>query len=82
MDRADVYQEGITPSVCRLYDVFPIVEMEYQRREEAYATLGGYFDGDNESSTRYKYTQPVVMRYDPNVSQAREPGWVCGVFTS
>ncbi len=36
------------PSLClsvvwyRLYDVYPVVEMMYQKREEGYAALGGY----------------------------------------
>lgn len=45
--------------------------MEYTRREEAYLYVGGYFDGNNETGTKYKYSQPVVMRYSPDVSRAR-----------
>ncbi|GLC46042.1 hypothetical protein PLESTB_001024600 [Pleodorina starrii] len=50
----------------RLYSVFPVVEMEYQRREEGYATLGGYIDGKNSQGVSFAYTQPVVMCYHPD----------------
>lgn len=50
----------------RLYTVYPVVEMEYQRREEGYAALGGYFDGENDLDALFSYTQPVVMTYYPD----------------
>ncbi|KXZ50839.1 hypothetical protein GPECTOR_15g525 [Gonium pectorale] len=39
--------------------------MDYQRREEGYASLGGYIDGGNASGARFAYSQPVVMCYTP-----------------
>ena len=48
----------------RLYEVYPVVEMEYERREEAYSSLGGYIDGDNSSNWKFEYSQPVTMRYN------------------
>eukprot|EP00195_Chlamydomonas_chlamydogama_P015575 CAMPEP_0202901682 /NCGR_PEP_ID=MMETSP1392-20130828/14398_1 /ASSEMBLY_ACC=CAM_ASM_000868 /TAXON_ID=225041 /ORGANISM="Chlamydomonas chlamydogama, Strain SAG 11-48b" /LENGTH=190 /DNA_ID=CAMNT_0049588285 /DNA_START=287 /DNA_END=859 /DNA_ORIENTATION=+ len=57
--RADGYD-------LRLYDVYPVVEMEYARREEGYAALGEYIDGVNAARTRFSYTQPVIMRYEPS----------------
>ncbi len=60
----------LAPYRCSLYDVFPVVEMEYQRREEGYASLGGYIDGKNSQGARFAYTQPVVMCYNPDVSHA------------
>ncbi|GIL60879.1 hypothetical protein Vafri_15714 [Volvox africanus] len=50
----------------RLYNVFPVVEMDYQRREEGYAILGSYIDGRNSENICYAYTQPVVMCYYPD----------------
>ncbi|GIL69281.1 hypothetical protein Vretimale_12602 [Volvox reticuliferus] len=50
----------------RLYNVFPVVEMEYQRREEGYAALGSYIDGKNSEGICFAYTQPVVMSYYPD----------------
>ncbi|KAG2429512.1 hypothetical protein HXX76_010747 [Chlamydomonas incerta] len=50
----------------RLYDVFPVVEMDYARREEGYAALGAYFDGANGAAERFAYSQPVVMEYLPD----------------
>lgn len=49
----------------RLYNVYPVVEIDYTRREEGYLALGGYIDGDNQTGTAFNYTQPVVMRYEP-----------------
>lgn len=53
----------------RLYDVYPVVCMDYARREEGYAALGSYFDGGNVDGVRFAYTQPVVMRYNPDGSK-------------
>ncbi|PNW76664.1 hypothetical protein CHLRE_11g467784v5 [Chlamydomonas reinhardtii] len=50
----------------RLYDVFPVVEMDYGRREEGYASLGSYFDGSNDAGEKFAYSQPVVMEYHPD----------------
>ncbi|GFR46101.1 hypothetical protein Agub_g7581 [Astrephomene gubernaculifera] len=50
----------------RLYDVYPVVEMEYVRREEGYAALGAYIDGANEAGRRFPHTQPVIMCYQPD----------------
>lgn len=50
--------------------MYPVVEMEYQRREEGYAALGGYFDGENDLDALFSYTQPVVMTYYPDVGVA------------
>lgn len=52
----------------RFYEVYPVVEMDYSRREEGYLALGGYQDGANSSSSRFGHTQPVVMSYHPDVS--------------
>lgn len=52
----------------RFYEVYPVVEMDYQRREEGYLALGSYQDGANSSSSWYGHTQPVVMCYHPSVS--------------
>lgn len=43
--------------------MYPVVEREYQKREEGYAALGGYLDGDNATGTKFNFTQPVVMSY-------------------
>lgn len=53
-----------TPS-RRLYDIYPIVEMNYERRGDGYASLGSYFDGQNSGLVKFAYTQPVFMRYEP-----------------
>jgi hypothetical protein len=45
------------PILLRLYDAYPVVEMPYQRREEGYAALGGYIDGDNSDQTKFAYSQ-------------------------
>ncbi len=50
--------------------MYPVVEMEYQRREEGYAALGAYFDGENDLDALFSYTQPVVMTYYPDVGAA------------
>ena len=55
-------------NIRRLYGVFPVVEMSYEQRQQGYAALGAYIDGDNVEGTRYKNTQPVVMAYAPGVS--------------
>jgi hypothetical protein len=47
--------------------VYPIVEMDYTRREEGYLTLGQYFDGANADKARLGFTAPVIMRYPPQV---------------
>lgn len=53
----------------RLYTPHPVVEMDYERREQGYLALGSYCDGSaNSSSTRFGHTQPVVMCYHPDVS--------------
>lgn len=49
----------------RLYDVYPVVEVQYQRRDEGYLALGTYFDGRNSASLKFQESQPVVMRYEP-----------------
>lgn len=49
----------------RLYDIYPIVEMSYERRGDGYAGLGSYFDGQNTGQVKFAYTQPVFMRYSP-----------------
>lgn len=48
--------------------MFPVVEMDYGRREEGYAALGSYFDGSNDAGDKFAYSQPVVMEYHPDVS--------------
>ncbi|MEW5298120.1 MAG: hypothetical protein WDW38_001143 [Sanguina aurantia] len=50
----------------RLYDIYPIVEMNYERRGDGYASLGSYFDGQNSGLVKFAYTQPVFMRYEPD----------------
>ena len=62
-----VLQKG-TAYDLRFYEVYPVVEMDYQRREEGYLALGSYQDGANSSSSRHGHTQPVVMCYHPDVS--------------
>ena len=61
----------------RFYQVYPVVEMDYQRREEGYLALGSYQDGANSSSSKFGHTQPVVMCYHPNVSMWARI-WGCG----
>jgi hypothetical protein len=58
----------------RLYDVYPIVEMDYSRREEGYLTLGQYFDGANAAKARLGFTAPIIMRYQPQASDVVEGG--------
>jgi hypothetical protein len=64
-----VLQKGAAYDL-RFYEVYPVVEMDYQRREEGYLALGSYQGGGNSSKSRYGHTQPVVMCYHPDVS-----GW-------
>lgn len=64
-----VLQKG-TAYDLRFYEVFPVVECDYQRREQGYLALGSYQDGANSSSSRFGHTQPVVMSYHPNVSRS------------
>eukprot|EP00878_Enallax_costatus_P038980 GHUV01044484.1.p1 GENE.GHUV01044484.1~~GHUV01044484.1.p1 ORF type:complete len:166 (+),score=49.13 GHUV01044484.1:738-1235(+) len=49
----------------RLYDVYPVIEMDYERREQGYLALGSYQDGANETGSKFGFTQPVVMCYHP-----------------
>jgi hypothetical protein len=65
-----VLQKGAAYDL-RFFEVFPVVEMDYQRREEGYLALGSYPDGANSSSSRYGHTQPVVMCYHPDVGLQR-----------
>lgn len=53
---------------CRFYSPYPVVEMDYERREMAYLALGEYQSGANASSTKFGFTQPVVMQYHTDVS--------------
>jgi hypothetical protein len=64
-----VLQKGAAYDL-RFYEVFPVVECDYQRREEGYLALGSYPDGANSSSSRFGHTQPVVMSYHPDVSRS------------
>ena len=50
----------------RFYEPYPIIEMDYRRREAAYLTLGQYQDGANAARVRFGFTQPVVMTYHPD----------------
>jgi len=52
----------------RLYEAYPVVEMDYRRRENGYLTLGQYQDGANTARAAFSLTQPVVMTYHPDVS--------------
>lgn len=49
----------------RLYDVYKVVRMPYERRDEGYIGLGAYFDGQNDGGLRLRQSQPVVMRFTP-----------------
>lgn len=74
-DRIGELVASLTASVrvsYRLYNVFPVVEMEYERREEGYASLGSYIDGRNSQGVCFAYSQPVVMCYYPDVRKAAE----------
>jgi hypothetical protein len=62
-----VLQKGAAYDL-RFYEVYPVVEMDYQRREEGYLALGSYQGGGNSIKSRYGHTQPVVMCYQPDVS--------------
>jgi hypothetical protein len=53
----------------RFYSPYPVVEMDYERREMAYLALGEYQSGSNASSSKFGFTQPVVMQYHADVSQ-------------
>jgi hypothetical protein len=53
--------------------VYPVVSMDYDRREEGYLALGNYLDGENAEGTKYEATQPVIMCYEPNVRRSRPP---------
>jgi hypothetical protein len=70
----------LTPAT-RLYEVYPVVQMPYQQRAEGYVALGAYIDGDNASSTKFCYSQPVVMKYLPSVSSSHEVPAMCGCPT-
>jgi hypothetical protein len=69
----------------RLYsECYPVVEMRYERREEAYGLLGGYIDGDNANGWKFDYSQPVTMSYDTQggpktmsmfLSRSTDPEW-------
>lgn len=50
----------------RLYELFPVVTMEYENRAEGYGSLGNYIDGRNSDNRRFPQTQPVVMQYFPD----------------
>jgi len=60
-------QKGSTYDL-RFYEVYPVVEIDYHRREEGYLALGSYQGGANSSSSRFGHTQPVVMSYHNDVS--------------
>jgi len=55
----------------RLYDVYPVVEMQYEQRQEGYAALGSYIDGDNADGAGFAYTQPVCMIYGGGASGSK-----------
>jgi hypothetical protein len=63
----------------RLYGVYPVVEMAYVQRQEGYAALGSFIDGDNAERVRFAYTQPVTMCYPQgaNVSAAESGRAAC-----
>lgn len=45
---------------------------QYERREEGYAALGAFIDGDNADGVRFNYTQPVTMVYSPDGTKAMQ----------
>lgn len=52
----------------RWYGVSHVHECCWRARtQEGYAALGSFIDGDNSEGARFAYTQPVVMRYAPDV---------------
>lgn len=55
--------------------MYPVVEVDYDRREQGYLALGAYQDGANESGSKFGFTQPIVMCYHPDVS-AKDSGIV------
>ncbi|KAL6760711.1 regulatory factor, effector binding domain-containing protein [Haematococcus lacustris] len=55
----------------RLYGVYPVVEMAYDQRQEGYAALGSFIDGDNQEGVRFAFTQPVVMKYLSSTGQGK-----------
>ncbi|KAJ9516060.1 hypothetical protein QJQ45_024487 [Haematococcus lacustris] len=54
-----------------LYGVYPVVEMAYDQRQEGYAALGSFIDGDNQEGVRFAFTQPVVMKYLSSTGQGK-----------
>jgi hypothetical protein len=67
MQWCSVVTMPLTAGWCRLYEVYPVVEVQYQRRDEGYLALGTYFDGQNAAGVKFQETQPVVMRYEGQV---------------
>ena len=51
----------------RIFEAYTVVCMAYERRDEGYVGLGGYFDGANSAGARLRGSQPVVMRFSPQV---------------
>ncbi|KAF6266823.1 regulatory factor, effector binding domain-containing protein [Scenedesmus sp. NREL 46B-D3] len=45
--------------LSRFYSPYPVVELEYERREMAYLALGDYQSGSNASSSKFGFTQPM-----------------------
>ncbi|WIA08929.1 hypothetical protein OEZ85_008346 [Tetradesmus obliquus] len=60
-----VFKKGAVYDL-RFHSPYPVVEMDYERREMAYLALGEYQSGSNASSTKFGFTQPVVMQYHPD----------------
>jgi hypothetical protein len=47
--------------------------MKYERKDDGFFALGGYFDGSNSRGLRFIQTQPVVTTYLPNVGAKALP---------
>ena len=54
----------------RFFEAYTVVRMAYERRDEGYIGLGAYFDGANSAGVRLRESQPVVMRFSPQVGLA------------
>jgi hypothetical protein len=58
----------VTPAPPRrLYDAYPVIRVPYQRRDEGYSALGSFMEGANSGQVVFTESQPVVMRYEPQV---------------
>ncbi len=58
----------------RFYDVYPVVEMEYEQRQEGYAALGSFIDGDN-AEVCDTHTHTHARRHKKTKSHTHKDGY-------